>query len=71
MALRLIRTGPPGDAELVLTDATGNRTVLAPRVPVADLGSRGSADLLPERVAELGDGVCYIDVARATAEDME
>jgi C-terminal processing protease CtpA/Prc len=70
VALRSIRTGPPADVELGLTDAAGDRHVAVPRVPVANRAT-GFADALPERVAELGDGVWYIDVSRATAEEVE
>ena len=40
-------------------------------MPASDLGARAFEDPRPEPVSAVGEGICYLDVSRASAEDLE
>ena len=71
VALRKICFGPAGEVKLALSDGRQSRQVTLTRVPIAEIGPWGLVDPLPEPIAELGDGIQYLDLARASAEDIE
>jgi C-terminal processing protease CtpA/Prc len=73
LALRSMRRGEAATVELVVAGERGEgtrRQVTVARVE-GDLGKRGVADVRPDPVADLGDGIWYLDLDRLGEPELE